>query len=335
MKVTVVRNSLAKKTFEGGKLKPLAEFFSGIDRFAYGGASIIELTREVVELTRHAQVELRAAMLDDTIFKSKAGVTGSRSSRPGRAIGQIVAAGHQPCEEGRRPDPRPRPQRRRPGQGDRSQSSKGRGHREGWIKKPRQQRPEEDHPAGHRAPRFFFCHLHHECVAAVRLDAWNIRQAWSSRRPASGCGVDCRFALVLKRDRGAAIDPVFEDPAPGIDAAYHPMQGAGLVENGKLPYVEVPLIFWLDAALARVLMASRGMNTDDAVLLSSRIVDGWRSRLPRSCSCSSSTPSPNRCWLVCGRVASPASRPPGFRSRWLPRRWSHAQPPCSARRFSE
>ncbi|MBS0187340.1 MAG: hypothetical protein JSS51_04680 [Planctomycetes bacterium] len=61
---------------------------------------------------------------------------------------------------------------------------------------------------------------------------------------------------------------------PGIDAAYYPMQARGILENGKLPYVEVPLIFWLDAALAKLLMLTRGMNTDDAVLLASRIVDG-------------------------------------------------------------
>lgn len=60
---------------------------------------------------------------------------------------------------------------------------------------------------------------------------------------------------------------------PGIDAAYYPMQARGVLENGKLPYVEVPLIFWIDAALAKVLIASRGMDVDSATLLASRLVD--------------------------------------------------------------
>jgi len=60
---------------------------------------------------------------------------------------------------------------------------------------------------------------------------------------------------------------------PGIDAAYYPMQARGLLENGKLPYVEVPLIFWIDAAVAKVLMAVRGMDVDSATLLASRLVD--------------------------------------------------------------
>lgn len=60
---------------------------------------------------------------------------------------------------------------------------------------------------------------------------------------------------------------------PGIDAAYYPMQARGVLENGKLPYVEVPLIFWIDAALAKVLMAARGMDVDSATLLASRLVD--------------------------------------------------------------
>lgn len=60
---------------------------------------------------------------------------------------------------------------------------------------------------------------------------------------------------------------------PGIDAAYYPLQARGIIENGKLPYVDVPLIFRLDAALAKVLMAPRGMDVDSATLLASRIVD--------------------------------------------------------------
>jgi ribosomal protein L10 len=92
MKVTVVRNSLAKKTFESGKLKPLTEFFSESTALAYGGASIIELTREVVELTKAMpKVELRAAILDGAIFKGKAGVTElSKFPTKDEAIGQIV-----------------------------------------------------------------------------------------------------------------------------------------------------------------------------------------------------------------------------------------------------
>jgi hypothetical protein len=60
---------------------------------------------------------------------------------------------------------------------------------------------------------------------------------------------------------------------PGIDAAYYPMQARGILENGKLPYVEVPLIFWIDAAVAKVLMGVRGMDVDSATLLASRLVD--------------------------------------------------------------
>jgi len=92
MKVSIVRNALAKKTFGGGKLKPLTEFFSESTALAYGGESIIELTREVVELTKAMpKVELRAAMLDGMIFKGKAGVTElSKFPTKDEAIGQIL-----------------------------------------------------------------------------------------------------------------------------------------------------------------------------------------------------------------------------------------------------
>ncbi|MBL8886657.1 MAG: hypothetical protein JNK16_08350 [Phycisphaerales bacterium] len=60
---------------------------------------------------------------------------------------------------------------------------------------------------------------------------------------------------------------------PGIDAAYYPMQARGVLENGKLPYVEVPLIFWIDAVVAKALVVMRGMDVDGATLLASRLVD--------------------------------------------------------------
>ncbi|MBX3381775.1 MAG: hypothetical protein KF805_16905 [Phycisphaeraceae bacterium] len=60
---------------------------------------------------------------------------------------------------------------------------------------------------------------------------------------------------------------------PGVDAAYYPLQSRGVLEDGKLPYVDVPLIFWLDAALAKLFIAVRGMDVDSATLLASRVVD--------------------------------------------------------------
>jgi large subunit ribosomal protein L10 len=76
IKITVVRNALAKKTFEGTALEPLAKFLTGPSALAYGGASVVEVAREVIALIKEMpEVELKGAILDGTVYEGKAGVT--------------------------------------------------------------------------------------------------------------------------------------------------------------------------------------------------------------------------------------------------------------------
>ena len=58
--------------------------------------------------------------------------------------------------------------------------------------------------------------------------------------------------------------------APGVDAAYYPMQTRWLVENGELQLSAMPLIFWIDALLAKVLMWLPGLEAENAVQLACR-----------------------------------------------------------------
>ncbi len=93
IKVTVVRNALARKTFAGTALEPLAQFLEGSSALAYGGSSVVEMAREIVAMVeKNPLLELRAATLDGQIFKGKAGIT-ELSKLPTRdeAIGQVVA----------------------------------------------------------------------------------------------------------------------------------------------------------------------------------------------------------------------------------------------------
>lgn len=60
---------------------------------------------------------------------------------------------------------------------------------------------------------------------------------------------------------------------PGVDAAYYPLQARALLEDGRLAYHDLPLIFWIDAALAKALMLIASMQIDAAVLLASQLVD--------------------------------------------------------------
>jgi hypothetical protein len=60
--------------------------------------------------------------------------------------------------------------------------------------------------------------------------------------------------------------------APATDGAYYPMQTAWWLIHGRLMYDDLPLLFWLDAGLAKVLMAT-GQPLNNAVMTATRVVD--------------------------------------------------------------
>jgi len=75
IRITVVQNSLARKAFEGSRLAQLNEVLSGASAMCYGGASVVEVAREIMSwVAKMPQIELKGAVLDGTLFKGKAGV---------------------------------------------------------------------------------------------------------------------------------------------------------------------------------------------------------------------------------------------------------------------
>lgn len=75
IKVTVVRNSLARKVIGDGGLAPLASLLEGPNAVVYGGASVVEVAREIIELLKDfPEIELRGAVLDGQLFEGKAGI---------------------------------------------------------------------------------------------------------------------------------------------------------------------------------------------------------------------------------------------------------------------
>lgn len=96
--ITVIRNSLAKKTFADTGLKALGELLTGPSALAYG-PSVVEVAREIVSLIKDFPgIELKGAVLDGTLFKGKAGVEElskfpTRSEAIGQAVTLIVSPG--------------------------------------------------------------------------------------------------------------------------------------------------------------------------------------------------------------------------------------------------
>ena len=92
IKITVVRNALARKAFEGTSLEPLGKFLTGPSALAYGGTSVVEVARELIALIKDMpEVELKGAILDGTIYEGKAGVTElSKFPTKDEAIAKVV-----------------------------------------------------------------------------------------------------------------------------------------------------------------------------------------------------------------------------------------------------
>lgn len=75
IRITIVKNTLARKAFAGTGLEPLSEALTGPSALAYGAESVVDVARELVEWARKIeQLELKAAVLDGQLFTGKAGI---------------------------------------------------------------------------------------------------------------------------------------------------------------------------------------------------------------------------------------------------------------------
>ncbi len=73
--VTVLQNKLARKQFEGSGLTALEPLLSGPNALVFGGASVVEVAREIVNIVKDfPDVELRGACLDGMLFEGEDGV---------------------------------------------------------------------------------------------------------------------------------------------------------------------------------------------------------------------------------------------------------------------
>jgi large subunit ribosomal protein L10 len=92
IKITVIRNSLARKSFKGTGLEGLNELLTGPSALCFGQASVVEAARELVAVIKDFPgIELKGAILDGTLFKGDAGVKElSKFPTRAEAIGQAV-----------------------------------------------------------------------------------------------------------------------------------------------------------------------------------------------------------------------------------------------------
>ena len=75
IRVTVVKNSLAKKALQGGVLEPVFPALEGPSALAYGADSVVDVARQIVEWAKKIKtLAFKGAVLDGQYFGGAEGV---------------------------------------------------------------------------------------------------------------------------------------------------------------------------------------------------------------------------------------------------------------------
>ncbi len=75
IRITIIKNTLAKTAITGSSLEALTPAMIGPSALAFGGNSVVEVARELVDWAKKtAKLELKAAVLDGEFFEGEAGV---------------------------------------------------------------------------------------------------------------------------------------------------------------------------------------------------------------------------------------------------------------------
>ncbi len=91
VRVTVVKNNLAKQALKGTKLEKVSELLTGAVGVAYGGDSVVTIARTLVEMAKEMEVlKFRGALMDGQIFSADQIEELSKYPTKAEAQGQTV-----------------------------------------------------------------------------------------------------------------------------------------------------------------------------------------------------------------------------------------------------
>ncbi|HVT79374.1 MAG TPA: 50S ribosomal protein L10 [Phycisphaerae bacterium] len=100
VKMTVVRNAMAAKALEGAGLKGAGTLLTGTNAVVYGGESIVDVVKELVEQAKKVEkLKIKGSVVDGTVLDSKS--TAALAKLPnkkelqGMIVGQILGPGRK------------------------------------------------------------------------------------------------------------------------------------------------------------------------------------------------------------------------------------------------